>query len=410
MIEDRIGQPAKFDADQNAEQAVTRCESLALFRRLVPSTPLRIFFYFALWTVIALASGLHWWFFPQGSYPYTWLELIVAKCSVWYLWGAFVPIILTLAARYRLDSPKHWRNLAILITCGVVLTSLYICGYTAVVLAIIESPGPYHFRAMWDFMITMHSTWYFLAFWVVVGFEHSVAYYHRYIERERLAAELRARLTQAQFERLKNQLNPHFLFNTLNTVSSLVLSDQKSEAYDALADLAELLRISLDRNESQYVSLADELEFSRLYVDLMLRRFPERPGLDWRIDQNALSAEIPNMLLQPLIENALKHNIEASSHRQEVSLSALVDSGRLIIELRNPMTSSTRIAVREGFGIGLNHIRQRLQHHYGNDFQFEDSAQAGEFVVFLSIPMKESRPTSGNDQHREEISARSHRR
>ena len=393
-----------------SNSGVPRCETFALFRNLVPSVAVRLLGYVGFWTLVAFASALHWWFYPQGIYPYTWWELFAVKASVWYSWAALVPLILWLTSRLRLDGARRWQKLGMLMVTAIAVTMAYLAVYTQWLLWLTEQkPAPELFGEMFSFVISRHSTYYFLAFWAVVAVEHVVAYYARYLERERLTAELKSRLAEAQLERLKDQLQPHFLFNALNTISSLVVSDKKTEAYDTLADLAELLRISLDRNAAEFVSLADELDFSKLYVDVMSRRFPDQLLVEWDVSVDALDAEIPNMILQPLIENAVKYGIDSSTLRQPVSLTAAISEGRLKIAIANSCAAGSSGA-SNGHGIGLGHLRQRLEHHYGKSQQLSIESKDGQFQVMLSIPYNKIKPAGKFGTGSQTTVARSNRR
>ncbi len=168
----------------------------------------------------------------------------------------------------------------------------------------------------------------------------------------------------------------------------MVLSDKKSEAYDTLADLAELLRISLDNNQSEFITLAEELEFSKLYVSVMSRRFPDHLAVDWQIDPAVLDAAVPNMILQPLIENAIKHGIGVENVGQCVTIKAENAGGRVRFAIINPVGGCPADAPRSGHGIGLTHTRQRLQHHYGNEYEFAVNAETQEFGVTILIPYR----------------------
>jgi two-component system, LytTR family, sensor kinase len=399
------------DRGQESEGTVKRIESSGLFRDLVPGAGLRILIYLGFWAVVAFASALHWWFYPQGDYPYTWWELFGVKAAVWYTWALFTPLILYLGARFRLDSRQRWRHFGVLLTAGVVLTLAYLLIYTQWILWLTnQQPQPAKFGPMLTFVISRHSTYYFLAFWVVIGIEHIVAYYQRYLQRERLASLLQAQLAQAQLARLKGQLQPHFLFNALNTVSSLVLGDRKSEAYDTLADLAELLRISLDRNESEFVSLAEELEFSRLYVQVMARRFPDRLNILWEVSPESLDAAIPNMILQPLIENAIKYGVTADSPSCNVTLIAGLSAGRLTLLLSNSIDPDAGAEPASGHGLGISQIRQRLLHHYAAGHEFEIDRTGNQFSVKIVIPYTKLQTVRSVDQHAQDAAARRYRR
>lgn len=395
----------------SATRSRVRVETLALFRDLIPSAPLRIAVYLALWTVVTAASALHWWFYPQGIYPYTWWELFGVKAAVWFTWGAITPIVLWLGARFRIEPRMRWRRSAILLAAGLVITSIYLAAYTQWILWLtVQQPQAAQFESMLAFVISRHSTYYFLAFWAVIGIEHIVAYYHRYLERERLTAQLQAQLAEAQLERLKSNLQPHFLFNALNTISSMVLSDKTSEAYDTLADLAELLRISLDNNQSEFVTLTEELEFSRLYVSVMSRRFPDHLMVDWQIDPEVLDAAVPNMILQPLIENSIKHGVSGDNVARCVTIRAESAGARVQFAIVNPIAGTPAEPPRNGHGIGLNHTRQRLQHYYGNEYEFVVNAEKKEFGVTIAIPYRRLQNERTPGASGQETTTRSNRR
>jgi sensor histidine kinase YesM len=143
----------------------------------------------------------------------------------------------------------------------------------------------------------------------------------------------------------------------------LVLSDRRSEAYDALADLASLLRLSLERSQAQVISFHDELEFTRLYLDVMSRRFPDQLRVTWEIEPETINAEVPSLILQPLVENAIKHGSAASGGYVSVEISAHCERDVLVIQIGND-----RDTVRTGdshSGFGIVHLRERLAHLYG---------------------------------------------
>ncbi len=365
----------------------SRSESLQLLRELVPNRLQRWIAGWLLWTAVAFLSATVWWFFPQGNYPYTWWELFAVKAGVWYVWGLFTPAILWLGSRFRLDASNRAGRLIILASLSVVITLCYLAAYSAVILSIINDPRIRSFDDLAEFVVTMHFTWYFLAFWMIIGIEHGIAYYRRYIERERRNAALESQLTQAQLERLKSQLQPHFLFNSLNTISSLVLSDRRSEAYDTLADLAALLRLSLERSQAQVISLHDELEFTRLYCDVMARRFPEQLKVEWDIDSDTIQAEVPSLFLQPLVENAIRHGSAGSGGNVTVSILAQRRGEFLVIQLCNDRDAV--LTGNAGAGLGLANLRERLGHIYGERAAIEITDRDPEtYTVTLRWPYR----------------------
>lgn len=185
--------------------------------------------------------------------------------------------------------------------------------------------------------------------------------------RERRAAELERLLTQAQLTGLSRQLHPHFLFNTLNTVVELVRSEP-TRAEEMLIDLSELLRHALRAADRHVVPLAEELELLDRYLGIQRVRFGERLRVERRIAPQALAAGVPVLLLQPLLENALRHGLDESDVPVTVTIEARLDGERLQLAVRDDAPGGT--GATAGEGIGLANIRQRLEALYGTEFVF----------------------------------------
>jgi two-component system LytT family sensor kinase len=206
-------------------------------------------------------------------------------------------------------------------------------------------------------------------------------------ERERLLA-LQKHLAESQLARLREQLRPHFLFNALNTISSLMQVDVE-RADRLLALLADLLRASLQAEARQTNSLRQELEMLQLYARIMQERFPGRVVLSWQVDDAALEAQVPTLVLQPLLENAFKHGVERSSAAVAVSISASRRGELLEVTIRNQ--GSMPDIAPEG-GIGLRNCRERLALLHGEDAKLTLSAEHGEVVARLTLPFGANQP------------------
>jgi sensor histidine kinase YesM len=190
-------------------------------------------------------------------------------------------------------------------------------------------------------------------------------------------------LVESQLARLQAQLRPHFLFNTLNTVSSLMQVDV-GRADRLLTRLADLLRGSLGVGDTNTVSLKEELRLSRLYAEIMQERFSGRVHMDWQIAEDACGAPIPAMILQPLLENAFKYGIEQSTGVETIRVAANYNGGLLKIQIRN-----TGSALRDGWreGIGIGNCRERLRLLYGDGASIAMANHPeGGVVVSLSVP------------------------
>jgi LytS/YehU family sensor histidine kinase len=201
-------------------------------------------------------------------------------------------------------------------------------------------------------------------------------------ERERLL-ELQKHLAESQLAQLRAQLQPHFLFNALNTISSLMQVDV-DRADRLLAQLADLLRATLQAGTRDMSSLREELALLRLYARIMEERFAGRVSLEWRVAEDSLDAAVPALLLQPLLENAFKHGVEPSTGTVAVSLVAHRAGERLEVMVSN----GGAIAGSGQAGIGLRNCRERLALLYGSAAGLTLAEEQGLVVARLSLPWR----------------------
>ncbi len=199
---------------------------------------------------------------------------------------------------------------------------------------------------------------------------------------------LQARLARAELQLLKMQLQPHFLFNTLNTIYNLAPRNSQ-KAQQMIARLSELLRLSLDHVSNQTVTLQRELEFLNSYLEIEKTRFEERLMLVWDVDPETLDAEVPNMILQPLVENSLRHGIGKKAAGGSIKISARKSQSRLVIFITDDGKGFDSTKATASRGIGLSNTRARLTQLYGSDFYFELVPGNGEGArVIIDIPFR----------------------
>jgi two-component system, LytTR family, sensor kinase len=205
---------------------------------------------------------------------------------------------------------------------------------------------------------------------------------------------LEARLASAELQVLKMQLHPHFLFNTLNTIYNLIPVNGR-HAQIMTARLGHLLRVSLDHVTTEKVPLHHELDFLMEYVEIEKARFEERLRVEQDVPPDTLQAEVPNMILQPLVENAVRHGISKKASGGMVKISAKRDNGRLVLTVTNDGRPASD---KSSTGIGLANTRARLTKLYGDDFSFNLEPFGTGTRVSLSIPFQE-----GPDAIREDL-------
>jgi two-component system, LytTR family, sensor kinase len=213
---------------------------------------------------------------------------------------------------------------------------------------------------------------------------HAASFYREARDRQMRAVELESLLHQAQLDALRSQLNPHFLFNALHSMAELVHADPKL-AERLIVRLGELLRQVLQGSTRHEVSLAEELEFIRGYVDIEQMRLGGRLRVSWDIEPAALESRVPSLVLQPLVENAIQHGVAAAAQGGTLDVSARRDGEFLCLEVRDDGPGAPRAAVERPQGIGLANTRARLQRLYGARQAFEVRAGDG-FAVRIRIP------------------------
>jgi len=248
--------------------------------------------------------------------------------------------------------------------------------------------GPYDYGIM-SYRYPMEFSNDLIGFTVIVGL-YSFYQRLRIAQAQQLAAaELRTELVQAQLENLRLQLQPHFLFNTLNTISSVMYEDVR--AADAMiTQLSDLLRLTLRASRTHEIPLAEELQITRLYLDLMQKRFENKLRVSYVIDASLNETLVPQLILQPLLENSLRHGMKSGNGAMELSIGAHRENGSLILQVCD---NGCGLAENDpgqlfGRGLGLSNIRDRLAHLYGESQEFSIANRpSGGTQVTLRVPL-----------------------
>ena len=317
----------------------------------------------------------------------TWGKNLWWKAMEWYAWGLLAPIIFGACRRFDF-STTPWRTVAAHLACGALAALLHCCVLTtgARIEAQVLQTGllwPTLFR----FIFANHFHEDVLTYAAIVSVWYALDYYNRFRERERHAAELEAHLAQARLQALRTQLHPHFLFNTLNGIAALIYENPK-EAHRMLARLSELLRIFLKDSGAHEVTLRCELELGRRYLELEQIRLGDRLAVEFDVAPDTLEACVPNLLLQPLLENAIKHAIAPFSRRGRICVCSRRDTETLRLRITDNgpgLTTSTEGSGRPG--IGLSNTRARLSELYGNGHRIElKNGEHEGLVIEIAIP------------------------
>jgi sensor histidine kinase YesM len=286
------------------------------------------------------------------------------------LWAMLTPVILWYARKFPLTKANLRRTIPIHLCMSIAIAVAHKFIHTLiVVLYRVQADG---FTFSWDYQVNALLSYFDYGvplYWILILLNYAFDYYNRYKEHELKAAQLESQLAQAQLQALKMQLQPHFLFNTLNAIVVLIQKDPEL-ARRTVGRLSELLRYTLDNVGSQEVSLREELDFLERYLQIEQTRFGDRLKVKLNVSDETREATVPNMILQPLVENAIKHGIARRRGDAVIEVSALREENRLRMSVRDNGVGVTHNDERRE-GIGLASTRARLRELYGDQQHFE---------------------------------------
>ncbi len=320
----------------------------------------------------------------------SWREAVSFGGSFWALWLLFLPAVAWLSFRFPIERKRLFRNVCLHLLACLLIVGTNRAAFRAVDRLFPPAQPPQRLgppNALGVFF-GLRAALDVLVYWSLVGVCQAITNFRSSQERERRAAELEARLTSAKLQALRMQINPHFLFNTLNSIAALVY-DNPGAADEMLGDLSELLRRSLDSMEEQEIPLAQELEFIGAYISIEQKRFGQRLRVEQSIPDELMKALVPALLLQPLVENAIRHGIEPRRGPGLISLEAKQEAQQLHLVIQDngrgsPGADFNRSGRR---GIGLANTQARLRGLYGQDQSFSFArAEPQGCRVEISLP------------------------
>lgn len=319
---------------------------------------------------------------------FDWSYAMTTTLSNWYLWMLMTPGAWFAAQYLPLTPPRNWG----MIFSGHLVGMLLLLGIQAfgnLLTFRIFGLHPTMNIELWEVHFILRAQINILTYILVIGIYYGLDYYQKYQLREQQAVALQAQLAQAQLMALKMQLQPHFLFNTLNSVAALVRKNETKQAVTMLGRLGEFLRIVLESKGEQEVQLSHELSFTQRYLDIEKVRFNERLQIEVKMEPATLEAYVPNLILQPLVENTIKHGIAPHANAGIIQLHARIEGTYLMLEVGDDGPGLKESSGRQG--IGLTNTRNRLEELYGDDFSFVLGRSAlGGMLVSIRIPYRTS--------------------
>jgi signal transduction histidine kinase len=332
------------------------------------------------WTGLALFLGLSssLAYLSVGNPPRWSLTIRMSLAEV-YVWGALAPVVMRLARAFPFTRPTLSRSLPVHIIASLAISLLKLVVDQAIRRTL------FGFR---QYILITSLAPNLLFYWGIVAAAHGFGYYRASKERELRASQLEGRLAQARLQLLQMQLHPHFLFNTLNTISELVHEDPET-ADRMITGLSDLLREALAAGRVQEVPLRRELALLERYLEIQRTRFGDRLRVDVDVEPQALDALVPHLVLQPVVENAIRHGIGSYAKRGRISIAAraIGDSLQLDVEddgrgLQHPDAEVTE-------GVGLSNTRERLQALYGEAARLTmRDGPSGGVVLTIVVPLR----------------------
>lgn len=315
--------------------------------------------------------------------PFTWWQTLIFTGFLFYIWALLTPLIFWVGKKFPLDGRKIWRNFLILVLFGIPTITVHILLFYLANFEFMSWTRGYRNQVPISSLLVGFGATDVLVYGGILIASQAILYFERYRDREKSLAE-------AQLLALKTQLHPHFLFNTLNALSELVYQDA-ARADKSIAKLSDLLRLSLKNKQEQEVTLEEELNFSRTYVEIQQTLLQKRLKVEWKIAPETLNVCVPNMVLQPLVENSIRHGIAPRRSGGTIKIISERQKKWLILRIEDDGLG-LKSNSQDGEGIGLSNIKTRLQHLYGDEQKFilEYLPEEKGVVVTLKIPFVES--------------------
>jgi two-component system, LytTR family, sensor kinase len=318
-------------------------------------------------------------------------RLLVLNLAYWYVPAALAGTIFRLAHRFRVDTTDWPKALAVHASAAVTFSVIHLAGMISVRALLWPGrlfPGYGSWTSFVQRIYLTNLDWALMTYSAIVGLSYALGYYRESQARALGAANLEARLAQARLRTLEAELHPHFLFNTLHAISTLIHT-QPDAADRMISRLSDLLRITFSRSDAAVVPLHEELEFLQKYLEIEQTRFQDRLTVEFDIDPDTLDAAVPRLILQPLVENAIKHGVAPRTAPGRIAIVSRLEAERLCLQVRDNGDGLSN-AARAGHhqGVGLSNTRDRLECLYGPAQALELIESGDGLMVQIHLPFQ----------------------
>ena len=345
----------------------------------------------AIWSGVGLFDASQTVFVMRAEgMHHAWVRLFVTLLLSWLPWALATPLVLRLGRQYP---PAQWRRFstwaAHFSACASI--GLVYAAWTASLEELLNPwamvPRPEPFADLWLHKFYSGLLSYLILYGVILMVSYMLDSRERLVLQQAETARLNEQLSKAQLSALRKQIEPHFLFNTLNAIAGLVRENKNDEAVTMIAGLSDFLRRVLEDSDRQQVTLAEELEFAQKYLDIQKVRFAGRLRVGVSVPEELFPAQVPTLILQPMVENAIKHGIAKRVQGGAIQIAASRSNGRLTISVYNDGPGLPAECERIPSGIGMHNVRTRLQGLYGDAFELNmRNRDPGGVEASLSLP------------------------
>ncbi len=327
-------------------------------------------------------------YFADRSHTFNWESQFINRLPPFFVWAAFTPFIYRLITAYTSKHKGLFQQIKFLSATGITISIVHriisVSVSYLILLAGYETTDNY-FTVLTEskFVILSYMFDSFFTYGVLISVIYSINYYRLFADNRTRTIELERQLSQAELNALRMQLQPHFLFNTLNSISTLIHKDPEN-ADVMLTRLSDLLRFTLDRSGKHKIQLSEELEFISSYLEIQKVRYGNRLEVKMKISDDSLDVEVPALVLQPVVENSVIHSLEKKNDTTTITISSRKTDKHLILTVKDngpgPSNSFTE-------GIGLSNTRSRLDQMFGENASLTLENKSGAAITTITIPL-----------------------
>jgi two-component system, LytTR family, sensor kinase len=374
------------------DETINFSEDASRAEQLLQKRSVRLGLIWGVWTIVALffTGQVYMMYYTEKRIGFG--KVFFMQASACYLWAFATPLVLWLARRFRIDR-NNWRSRVILHTMvSLALSAFLISLHFVIYMAFVGRASELTALRTFQYVFYNLDRW-LLTYWLIVLMSHAFNYYNSYRKGELKSSQLKTQLVQSQLEALKMQVHPHFLFNTLHSISALLNKDTEA-ARRMITRLGDFLRMTLENAGTQEVTLQQEMEFLNGYLEIERIRFQDRLITLVEVDPEVLDVRVPNLILQPIVENAMRHAINRDCNCRHVEILAARRNGLLRIQVKDNgpgLCADQDFVSHRGKRVGLTNTKARLERLYGTKHRFElTNNPAGGLVVTMEIPATSS--------------------